>query len=352
MCVVPITLPKNLSLPQLSRRRPAGRRSLIGLDIEPGGVHAAQVSVRDGQIVVERAFSAPLELGVVRDGEVVDPEALANTLRKLFTDNDLDPHVRIGIANQRIVVRTLEFPPIADPKQLAAAVRFQAAAEVPMPLDQAVLDHVLLGTHDTPAGPRMRVLLVAARRDMIERLLAAARAAGLRPEGIDLAAFALVRALSRSDETVLHLAAGGVVNLAVGRGRECLFTRVVGGGLEAMATDLAERGAMSVESARAALLADGLGGEGDIRRILTDGISRIAAEIRNSLDFHTGADEAAARVELVMLSGVAAGIPGFAAGLSEQLGLPVQIAAPDAPGIEAPHRYTVAAGLAVEMAPA
>lgn len=340
-----------ITLPKLTLRRPGPARPLIGLDIEPGAVHAAQVAV-NGHVVVERAVSVPLELGVVRDGEVLDAPALADTLRKLFAEHDLDRRVRIGIANQRIVVRTLELPPIPDPKQLAAAVRFQAADQIPMPLDQAVLDHVVLGTRDTPAGPRMRVLVVAARRDMVERLLGAAHAAGLRPEGIDLAAFALVRALERSSDTVLHLAAGGVVNLAVARDGECLFTRVVGGGLEAMAIDLAERSATSIDAARAELMGHGLEAEGEAKRVLSDGISRIAAEVGNSLDFHTGAALGGARAERVLLTGAAAGVPGFAPALAKALALPVQTAAPDAPGIEAPHRFTVAAGLAVQEAPA
>src|SRR5205807_211388 len=116
-------------------------------------------------------------------------------LRSLFDDHKLPKRVRLGVANQRIVMRTLDLPPLADPKQIAAAVRFQAQDQIPMPLDQAVLEHQVLGTVETPDGPRTRVMLVAARRDMIDKLLQAATSAGLRPQGIDLSAFAMIRAL-------------------------------------------------------------------------------------------------------------------------------------------------------------
>ena len=66
-----------------------------------------------------------------------------------------------------------------------------------MPLNNAVLDFHPLGIIDTPAGPRQRVVLVAAQRDMVERLLAAVRRAGLTAEGVDLSAFALIRSLYR-----------------------------------------------------------------------------------------------------------------------------------------------------------
>ena len=44
-----------------------------------------------------------------------------------------------------------------------------------MPLDQAVLDYQPLEIVETEDGPRQRVLLVAARRDMVDRVLAAVR---------------------------------------------------------------------------------------------------------------------------------------------------------------------------------
>jgi type IV pilus assembly protein PilM len=162
--------------------------------------------------------------------------------------------VRLGVANQRTVLRILELPPVTDRKELAAAVSFQAQDQVPMPLSNAVLDFHPLGVIDTPAGPRQRVVLVAAQRDMIERLLAAVRAAGLRPEGVDLSAFALIRSLYRADAEndgrVLYLNVDGLTNLAIAEGQICRFTRVIGSGMEGMAGDVAERLGIAVTEAR------------------------------------------------------------------------------------------------------
>ena len=71
---------------------------------------------------------------MVREGEVLDEGVLSETLRELFSDGSLSRRVRLGVANQRTVLRTLELPPITDRKELDAAVRFQAQDEVPMPL--------------------------------------------------------------------------------------------------------------------------------------------------------------------------------------------------------------------------
>lgn len=96
----------------------------------------------------------------------------------------LPKSVRIGVANQQIVVRVAELPRIDDEKQRDQAVRFQASEAIAMPLDEAVLDHQIAGYADAPDGtPRMQVVLVAARRKMVETLLEAVTAAGLKAEG-------------------------------------------------------------------------------------------------------------------------------------------------------------------------
>jgi type IV pilus assembly protein PilM len=272
-------LKPNLNLNvSLGRRRGA---DVVGLDIQPGYVAAVQAHVNGG-IVVERAAGAPLPGDVVREGEVLDERELGEQLRALFQDAQLGRRVRVGLANQRTVLRTFDLPPVTDRKELDAAVRFQAEDQVPMPLASAVLDYHSLGVFDTPNGPRQRVIVVAAQREMVERLLRAVQHAGLRPEGIDLSAFALIRSLhrlgaglsgaipagegssvdhgheaegarARRDERVLYLNIGGLTNMAIAEGAICRFTRVVGGGLEAMASEIAERRGIPLVEARALL---------------------------------------------------------------------------------------------------
>jgi type IV pilus assembly protein PilM len=256
----PIKMP---SLPKLklgslpsAKLRQRSSADIVGLDIQPGLVAAVKARV-NGSVLAERAAAMPLGSDTVREGEVVDPDALSEALRALFDENRLSKHVRLGIANQRTVMRTLDLPPVTDRKELAAAVRFQAQDQLPMPLDSAVLDFHPLGVIETPAGARQRIVLVAAQRDMVEKLLAAVRGAGLTPQGVDLSAFALIRSLHHSgdddDGRVLYLNVDGLANLAIAEGTICRFTRVVGGGLESMAGELAERRGITVDDARALL---------------------------------------------------------------------------------------------------
>jgi type IV pilus assembly protein PilM len=325
----------------------------------------------NGSIVIQNGGHVELEPGVVRDGEVADSSALAEALQTLWRDTkDLDKKVRIGVANARIVVRTILLPPIADAKQLATAVRFQAADEIPMPLEDAVLDYQSIGLVDTPDGPRQKIVLVAARRQMIVDMLTAVRAAGLKPAGIDLSAFGMVRALQQpggGDGAELFVSVGGLTNLAVADNGVCTFTRVAGSGLESLAVELAERRELTLEHARMWLHHVGLEADledidgdprivADARTVLTGGVRRIATEVRASLDFHRGQIEDGAVVQRAVLTGPAVAVAGFAGTLEGELGLEVServvagakdttLSTLDAACL------SVAAGLAVEKGP-
>jgi type IV pilus assembly protein PilM len=230
---------------------------------------------------------------------------------------------------------------------------------------------------------------VAAQRDMVERLVSAVRGAGLTAAGVDLSAFALIRALYQheADQTgrVLYLNVDGLSNLAIAEGTVCRFTRVVGSGLEGMATELAERRGIALVDARARLLEadltkpplpepaaelvpeeasaaapesdeeaalispaeaeareremsfEELSAAGavqepdetpavsntDIWTVLDNGVREISGEVRNSLDFHRSQD-GGGEVSHVVLSGAAQDIPGFAEALQGSLGVEVR----------------------------
>ncbi len=338
--------------------------TVVGLDIEPGYIAAVQVAA--GGVAVENAAYAQLAPGIVRDGEVMDVETLAGVLRELFAEHKLPKRVRLGVANQRIVMRTIDLPPLSDSKQVASAVRFQAQDHIPMPLEQAVLEHQILGTVDTPDGPRTRVVLVAARRDVIDHLLEATTAAGLRPAGIDLSAFAMIRALHRPDLSgpTVYVAVGGLTNLAIAKGVTCVFTRVIQHGTESLAGELAERRGLTLEHAHAWLTHVGLDeavaridGDQEIvleaRSVLTEGVRRIGDEVRNSLDFYA-MQEGAEPVDRLVLTGPAVSIPGFARQFGEHAGLEAEVgvvseAKPGGfQGIDA-GRLAVATGLTIEQ---
>lgn len=355
---------------------------VVGLDIEAGSIAATEVAV-NGSVQVAASAIGPLDPGAFHEGEVLDPERLAAALKALFAENKLSKRVRLGIGNQRLVVRTLRLPAIEDPKEMEAAIRFQAQEQVPMPLDQAVLEHQVVGGVPAEEGgsAQVDVVVVAARREMISSFIEPIRRAGLDPVGVDLAAFGMIRALAatshgtdavaqadgvedtgpRPTGTVLYCNLGDVTNLAVARGRACLFTRVSHVGLGAIAAQLVAARGLPPEHTAQWLAFVGLETpvaelDGDAetvaeaRRSLEEGVSSLVDEMRLSLDYY-GAQEGALPVEQIVLCGPGSAIAGVSARMEAGLGIPISVSRPAALGgfdESAAARLTVPFGLALE----
>lgn len=349
--------------------------SLVGLEIEAGSIAAAEVE--QGVEGVAKVAVQPLPAGAYEDGEVVDPEAVTAALRALFDANKLSKRVRLGVANPRVVVRTVRLPAIENPEELDSAIRFSAQEQIAMPLEQAVIDHRVIGGVPAQEGapPQIDVMVVAARRDMISASLKPLRDAGLEPVGVDLSSFGMIRALGEvaaaptatdpgaepAPSAVLYCNVGDVTNLAVAKRRTCLFTRVSPVGLDDAAATLAGNLQLSPEHALVWLEYTGLSRpieqiEGDptalaAARAALEGVaSSLFDELRLSLDFY-GAQEAAIPVESVVLCGPGSAIEGLDQRLETGLGLPVAVGRPQAlAGLDAAAaaRLTLSYGLALE----
>jgi type IV pilus assembly protein PilM len=378
-------------------------KPLVGLDIQAGSVAATEVS-SNGHTAVSRFGTAPLPPGVVREGEVADSEQLTAALKDLFPRNKLSKSVRLGLASQRVAVRVLRLPAIDDHKELQTAVRFQAQELIPMPLDQAVLDWQVVGHVNGENGERLLdVVVVAARREAVRGMISALRGAGLRPVGVDLSAFGMIRALANGqhasvgpgtyvdapgrasleieqgvaehlggdgsgavampDESParLYCEIGDITNVAVARGSACLFTRACPFGIEGIAQRLAERRQLTLEHARQWILHVGLeasletiDGDPEIvsaaRDALVEGASRLTDELRLTLDYYA-AQDAAVPVEGVVACGSGTTIPGLVERLQRDLAQRFEIARPG----ELAHlddataaRLTVSFGLGLE----
>ena len=359
-------MPKGPSLSLGGSKKSGGT---VGLEIESGTIAATEIGSNGA---ISHTAITELPPGIVTEGEVQDPAALSEALKDMFSRHKLSRQVRLGIANQRVVVRMLRLPLIEKDDELETAIRFQATDHIPMPLEQAVLDYEVVGKHnDMEGGERnMDVVAVAARRDMIAVLLDALRNAGLRPVGIDLAAFGMIRALKGLEPptvegaavpTVLYCHLGDVTNLAVAREGQCLFTRVAPFGVESMAARVAEKVNMTIEDARDVLMDIGLeGGVNEfaqdqdedtvVRAILDDGATKFADELRVSLEFYSS-QEGAAPVDRVVLCGPGSAIPGLSERIEQELGLDIEDALPQAlSGLdpEQAARLTVSYGLGLE----
>jgi type IV pilus assembly protein PilM len=377
------TTAKHEKRPKQPRQKPAkGPKggAVVGLKIGASQVAAARVSNGGSPQLLQFARES-LADGVVVGGELRDVEALTQALKDLFGKNKLPKRgVRLGIANNRIGVRTFEIAGIDDPRQLANAIRFRAQETLPIPLEEAVLDwQVLAEWKDEETGElTRRVLLVVAYRELVDRYVAACRKAGIKLAGIDLEAFAMLRALTPPPAPDAPEATGAqvVVNVghdrstfAVSNGKACEFTRVLGWGGQSLSVAIArvlDATPAEVTHVKHALslAAQAEPPEGvapETMNLARDAVLRelqsFARELVSSLRFYQN-QPGSLGIGALVLTGGSAHMPGLADELQRLIGVPVRVGDPLnrlvlPKKFQEPHDFplgslTVAIGLGIE----
>lgn len=344
----PTREPKQKGPKMRAERGAKAAKKIVGLKIGASQLAAARVS-NNGSAELLQVAREPLEAGIVVGGELRDPDKLAAALKEFFAKNGLPKRgVRLGIANNRIGVRTFEISGIQDPKQLGNAIRFRAQEALPIPIDEAVLDYQVLGEGvDADGQPTQRILLVVAYRELIDRYVDACKKAGIVLAGIDLEAFALLRALQAPQDGVGADPTAALVAVAIGHerstfavsnGHVCEFTRVLEWGGSALNVAIAraiDAAPSEVEDVKRALaLTDEMVPESltpeqakKAREAMRRAIQTFARELVSSLQYYQNQPGSLGIGEIVLTGGTAH-LPGIAGELERLIGVRVRVGDP------------------------
>jgi type IV pilus assembly protein PilM len=341
---------RSLSLP---KRAPKGKKvtssgsngrhkQVVGLSIGASQL-AAAVVVNNGRPKLVKAARHTLPPEVVVGGEVRDSEALANEIAAFFAAADLPrKNVRLGIGSSRTGVRVFERPAVDDPRQLANAIRFRAYETLPIPIEEAMLDYHVVEEQNTPD----RVLLAVAYRDLVDRFAATCAAAKIELVGIDIEAFALLRAVggeplgagARAEAARVAVSVGhDRTTVAVSDGRLCEFTRVLDwGGARVTAaieraldvgTEEAESIKRTLDISAAATAEPADERTTKAREAARREVNGLARELASSLHFYQDQPDSLGFAEITVTGG-GAHLQGLAEQLEELIGISVRVADP------------------------
>ena len=310
---------------------------LIGLDIGTSAVRAAQVSGGRGAPSLISFGQVALPSGVVVDGEIRDQGAVSEAISQLVKRTKIKGRrVVLGVANQRVVVRQVDLPYLEE-KEFRSSLKFQVADHIPMPVDAAELDYMMLGEFMTESDERMmRVLLVAAATDMVESFVGTAAAAGLEPAGVDLTPFAVARAVSPAARSEVGAAGGeavidvgaGVTSIFVHDNGEPRFVRILLVGGDDATNALASSLGVTFDEAEAVKLDLGRGvGTPEAQRVLQARVAALVEEIRGSLDYYVSQEDSEP-VSSILMTGGGSLTPGLVASVEQTVRVQVRRATP------------------------
>lgn len=168
----------------------------IGLDIGTRSIRVAELQLGKQPPVLDKVGIVRIPENLVVDGEIADAKAVAAILKDLWAKNKFQKqNIVLGVANQKVIVRVIDMPNMSE-EELKGAIKFQAADYIPMPVEETIIDFEILKQYQVKEDEKnIKVLLVAAQRDMIQAFVDAMAGAGLYPSSIDVKSFALMRSL-------------------------------------------------------------------------------------------------------------------------------------------------------------
>jgi type IV pilus assembly protein PilM len=166
------------------------KTSLAGLDIGSGCIKAAEVVDGKAGSILKRFAVVDIAPGIIEDGVIKDQETATQIVKDLFRDNDLkEQNVSISIGGYSVIVKKINVQTMTE-EELQETIQLEAEQYIPFDIADVNLDFQILGENPHNAS-QMEVLLVAAKRDMIDEYVEVVRSAGLNPCVMDVDAFAL-----------------------------------------------------------------------------------------------------------------------------------------------------------------
>ena len=306
------------------------KKTTIGLDIGSGLIKIAVIDHGRGEPELSKVVITPLLADAIVEGEVMDPGIVTDAIRSAMEQAGLkNKAVVTAVGGRDVIIKKIQIERVKE-QQARELMRWEAEQHVPFDMESVELDFQIL---DPDAdGMEMSVLLVAAKRDLIENKMRLLTDAGLAPAVVDVDAFALHNAFEVNHPDAMN----GVVGL-INIGHEVTNINIMDEGVPILTRDLTigtrrfredlqrERG-LGAEEAEALL--QGYDRSPHLDAVIQNRGEEIAVGVERAAAFLASSARGGAQMRAVYLCGGGARVPGLAEALGLRLRMPVELANP------------------------
>jgi len=319
-----------------------GSGSVVGLDIGSSMVKAIEISKKGktGDFEVTHLGVAKLPSEAIVQGAFLNSAAIADAVREAIESGKIrTKNVAAAVSGHSVIVKKVNLP-VMSREELDEQIRWEAEQYIPFDVNEVNLDFQILDDGSAGEGDgQMEVLLVAAKKDLIDDYVQVITEVGLTPVAIDVSAFAVENAF----ESNYDVAPNEVVAL-VNIGAQVVNINILNNGAPAFTRDITTAGNQYTEEIQKALSVSfdeaeriKLGGRAsddtqdvvpqEVEQAMQAVTETMTGEISRSLDFFA-ATTADSHINRVVLSGGGANVAGFEKAFHERTGLPVEIMNP------------------------
>ena len=312
----------------------ARRKNALGLDIGSSSIKLVQLRETKKGIHLVNLSVANLPPEAIVDGALMNSSVIVETIREMTEKLKLKAkEVALSISGHSVIIKKIGLPAMTQ-DELDESIKWEAEQYIPFDVNDVYLDYQVLQSR--PEQGQMDVLLVAAKREMVDEYAGIARDAGLEPIVVDVDCFTIQNAFETGygfppGETIVLIDIGAaMISINIVANGMTTFTRDINMGGNQYTEELRKRLGISHDQAEAyktgGQSADGVVPQ-EVDRILASVSETLANELHRSLDFYL-ATSSEGRVSRIYLSGGTAQVSSLAPTIESRVGVPVELLDP------------------------
>jgi type IV pilus assembly protein PilM len=307
-----------------------GKKTSVGLDIGSGIIKLVVIDHSGSEPELVKVATTEVATDAIVEGEVMDPGIVAEAVRGLFSTAGVKQKAVVtAVGGRDVIVKKIQMDRMKE-GDAREVIRWEAEQHVPFDMANVELDFQILDPDGD--GLQMNVLLVAAKRELVEGRVGLLKEAGLQPAVIDVDAFAIHNAFELNHPEAMQ----GVVGL-VNIGHEVTNVNVLEDGVPVLTRDLSvgtrrfredlqrEKGLSAEDSEQ---VVQGRTASADLQGYLEARGEEIAVGVERAAAFLATASRSSGGLSQVFTSGGGARIPGMNEALADRLKVPVELASP------------------------
>jgi type IV pilus assembly protein PilM len=305
------------------------KRTSIGLDIGSGFVKVVEVDHSGDQPEVVRVAMRPLLPDAIVEGEIMDYGLVSDTVRGLFQEIGVKgAEVVTAIGGHDVIIKKIEMDRMKE-SDAREVIRWEAEQHVPFDIKSVELDFQILNPHEE--GLQMEVLLVAAKRELVDNKVGLLQDAGINPVIIDVDAFALHNAFEHNHpeamEGIIALVNVGheTTNVNILEGGVPILTRDIPFGSRRIREDLQRERGLTAEQAEDVVQARET--VDDLDRFVDSSADEVAVGIERASAFLMTRDDGET-LGRIFLSGGGARVPGMVESLARRMNVETHLVNP------------------------
>jgi len=305
------------------------KKRTVGLDIGSGFVKVVEVDHSGDQPEVRRVAMRPLLPDTIVEGEIMDYALVSDTVSGLFQELGLKGRdVVTGVGGHDVIIKPITMDRMGE-GDARDVIRWEAEQHVPFDIKSVELDFQILNPEDE--GVRMDVLLVAAKRELVDNKVGLLTDAGVSPSIIDVDAFALHNALeynypeSRQGIVALVNVGHEVTNVIILENGVPILTRDIPFGSRRVREDLQRERGLTAEQAEEVV--QGRSSVGGLEQVVEAAADEVGVGVERAAAFLM-TRQSGEGIGRIYLSGGGARIPGMAEALTRRMSVSTELVNP------------------------